>query len=185
MEVEICKSRNDVRADEAGAWAYGIAAQKGCQRLFYDCIGVGAGAAASLRGKNEVRCAGWNAAGAVVNPSSKYEDRRNEDMFANAKAQAWWGLRDRFLETFKAVSAGKADDPDKIISLRGDLGEMRELKGELSQVTYHYNPAGKVIVDKAPDGHSSPNRADAVMICFAMSQVKRVSIYSPSQGRWI
>ena len=39
-----------------------------------------------------------------------------EDMFANAKAQAWWALRDRFLETFKA-SRGEAYDPDAIISL--------------------------------------------------------------------
>ena len=44
---------------------------------------------------------------------------------------------------------------------------MRELKSELSQVTYTYNAAGKVQVNKAPDGHASPNRADSVMIAFA------------------
>jgi phage terminase large subunit len=44
---------------------------------------------------------------------------------------------------------------------------LRELKSELSQVTYQYNAAGKVLVNKAPDGHASPDRADSVMIAFA------------------
>ena len=87
-------------------------------------------------------------------------------MFANAKAQAWWALRDRFLETFKA-SRGEAYDPDAIISLYPGIEELRELKSELSQVTYTYNAAGKVIVNKAADGLASPNRADSVMIAFA------------------
>jgi phage terminase large subunit len=103
----------------------------------------------------------------VVNRTHMYQGaRRNEDMFANAKAQAWWALRDRFLETFKA-SRGEPYDPDAIISLFPGIEELRELKSELSQVTYTYNAAGKVLVNKAPDGHASPNRADSVMIAFA------------------
>jgi hypothetical protein len=93
-------------------------------------------------------------------------ERKNEDFFANAKAQAWWALRDRFLEAFKA-SKGEAYDRDAIISLSPAIEELRELKSELSQVTYTYNAAGKVVVNKAPDGHASPNRADSVMICYA------------------
>jgi phage terminase large subunit len=87
-------------------------------------------------------------------------------MFANAKAQAWWALRDRFLEAFKA-SKGEAYDRDAIISLIPAIEELRELKSGLSRITYTYNPAGKVVANKAPDGHSSPNRADSVMIAFA------------------
>lgn len=83
--------------------------------------------------------------------------RANEDMFANSKAQGWWALRDRFLETYKA-SKGEAYDRDAIISLSPAIEELRELKSELSQVTFTYNAAGKIIVNKAPDGHSSPNR---------------------------
>ncbi len=167
VEVEFCKSRGDLLADGAGAWAYAIASQKGCQRLLYDNIGVGAGAAASLRDKKDIKVTGWNAAGAVVNPSTKYQgSRANQDMFANAKAQAWWALRDRFLETFKA-SKGEPYDRDAIISLSPAIEELRELKSELSQVTYAYNAAGKMLVNKAPDGHASPNRADSLTIAFA------------------
>ena len=110
VSVDLCKSRSDLLADGAGAWAYAIATQRGCQRLLYDNIGVGAGAAAALRGKTDIKVQGWNAAGAVVDRTAKYQGTRaNEDMFANAKAQAWWALRDRFLETFKA-SRGEAYD---------------------------------------------------------------------------
>jgi phage terminase large subunit len=168
VEVQLCKSRGELLADGAGSWAYGIATQNGCQRLLYDSIGVGAGAAASLRNKNDIKIEGWNAAGAVVNRSHRYEgNRKNEDMFANAKAQSWWGLRDRFLATFRAVNAGHAEDPDNIISLSTSLEELRELKSELSQVTYEYNSVGKVVINKAPAGHASPNRADSLMIAFA------------------
>jgi phage terminase large subunit len=137
----------DLLADGAGSWAYGVAAQKGAQRLLYDSIGAGAGAAASLRDKKDIKIMGGNAAGSVVNRTHKYErNRSNEDMFANAKAQAWWSLRDRFLATSRAVNMGKADYPDAIISLSGSLEELRELKSELSQVSYQNNAAGKVLV---------------------------------------
>ena len=75
-------------------------------------------------------------------------------------------MRDRFLETFK-VSKGEAYDADAIVSLHPSIEELRELKSELSQVTYSYNQSGKVVVNKAPDGHASPNRADSIMIAFA------------------
>lgn len=167
VDVQFVKSRSDLLADGAGAWAYALATQRGCHRLLYDNIGVGAGAAASLRDKKDIKVQGWNAAGAVVDRSRRYAgDRKNEDFFANAKAQSWWLLRDRFLETFKA-SRGEPYDHDAIISLSPAIEELRELKSELSQVTYTYNAAGKVLVNKAPDGHASPNRADAVMIAFA------------------
>ena len=64
-------------------------------------------------------------------------------------------LRDRFLETFKA-SRGEPYDHDAIISLSPAIEELRELKSELSQVTYTYNAAGKVLVNKAPDGSRKP-----------------------------
>jgi hypothetical protein len=38
---------------------------------------------------------------------------------------------------------------------------------ELSRPTYSLNGAGKIIIDKAPDGMKSPNLYDAVMIRFA------------------
>lgn len=177
IELFYCKSRNDLLADGAGNWGYFESLEHSCPELRYDSIGVGAGAAAALRDKKKIKAIGWSAAGEVVNPTAKYEgNRSNADMFANAKAQAWWGLRDRFLRTYQMVAEGKRGiSPDDIISLRGDISEIRELKSELSQVVYKHNPSGKVLIDKAPEGMSSPNRADSVMIAFA--PVKRFEIY--------
>lgn len=168
VEVSDCRSRGDLLADGAGSWAYGLSKENGSKRLRYDSIGVGAGAAAALRDKKDVEIEGWSAAGEVVGKTKIYEgNRTNEDMFANAKAQAWWAVRDRFLATYRAVTTSIVTDPDAIISLHGGISEMRELKTELSQVTYKHNPAGKIIINKAPDGYPSPNRADSIIIAFA------------------
>lgn len=162
------RSRGDLLADDAGRWAHAEAEAFDATEFLYDSIGVGAGAAAALRDKRKPAATGWSAAGAVLDPTRKYEgNRTNEDMFANAKAQAWWQVRDRFIKTFRAVRQGKQYDPDELISLSPEITELRELKTELCQVVYKHNPSGKVLIDKAPDGHPSPNRADCVIIAFA------------------
>jgi phage terminase large subunit len=38
---------------------------------------------------------------------------------------------------------------------------------ELSQVTYSPSSAGKIVIDKTPDGARSPNLADSVLIAFS------------------
>ena len=52
-------------------------------------------------------------------------ERKNEGFFSNAKAQAWWSLRDRKVESYDATQSSA--------SVRR-LEELRELKSELSQV---------------------------------------------------
>lgn len=99
-------------------------------------------------------------------------ERRNRDYFANFKAQAWWSLRTRFLRTYRAVQAIKRGEPnpypvDRLIGLDPALPMLVRLQGELSQVQYRPNGAGKIQIDKTPDGMRSPNLADAVVIAFA------------------
>jgi len=99
-------------------------------------------------------------------------DRKNEDFFANRKAQAWWsGLRFRFQESFKA-SQGLPYEADSIISIDGDMAELPRLIIELSQPVYTINNAGKILVEKQPDGTMSPNLADATMMAFAPRKAK-------------
>jgi hypothetical protein len=38
---------------------------------------------------------------------------------------------------------------------------------ELAQPTYKKNEAGKLVINKTPEGMKSPNLADAVMIVFS------------------
>ncbi len=159
----------------------------GINIICYDGDGLGAGVRGDARiindkrraaAKPEMLCAQFRGSGAVVDPTRDPLEffsgvkpagrgRTNEDYFANAKAQAWWDLRYRFQETYKAIN-GKTDfNPDSIISLSGQLNHLNKLISEISQPTYSENNVGKILVDKMPDGSISPNLADALMICFS------------------
>lgn len=110
----------------------------------------------------------FRGSGAVWKPEAKVPgapDRRNEDFFVNYKAQSYWFLRRRFLETYRAVN-GKPYNPDLIISISEapEFKERAKLLMELSQPIRKFNTNGKLLVDKTPDGAASPNLADMVMM---------------------
>ena len=147
----------------------------------YDADGLGAGVRGDARVINSKRFTriGVNAyrgSGAVVDPEGdpfkgEMKDtgkgRTNEDYFKNFKAQAWFALRRRFLHTYRAVVDGLPYNKDDIISISSSAPEYLKLKTELSQPTYSQDNAGKIIIDKQPDGMPSPNLADSVCIAFA------------------
>lgn len=163
--------------------AFMMADDAGHDGFEYDADGLGAGVRGDARVINAgrpghtLRVEPFRGSGAVHEPEKPIptatvevgRDRRerlNKDFFSNAKAQAWWHLRVKFQRTFRAVQAGALGeyDPDDLISLDGDMTELPKLIMELSQPTFSLNTAGKVVIDKAPDGTRSPNHADAVMI---------------------
>lgn len=170
--------------------AVGLVDRDGCELLTYDGDGLGAGVrgdvrkineARKARGQREIKLATFRGSGAVINPTKQiptaYRDavrsdaleRTNEDFFGNFKAQSWWELRVRFERTYRAVVEGEQFAPDDLISLSSDLPFLQRLVNELSQPTYDQNKAGKIIVDKKPDGSKSPNLADMVMMVYAPS----------------
>ena len=156
--------------------AIDICIDKKYESLQYDADGLGAGVRGDARVINErnevanlrvIPVKPFRGSAAVVNPKGQMvEGRFNEDFFSNLKAQAWWSLRMRFQNTYRAIN-GMGYDPNEIICIPSDLPERAELVMELSQPTYTKNGAGKILVDKAPDGTKSPNRADGVMIVFS------------------
>lgn len=149
----------------------------------YDADGLGA----AVRGDSAVINEGrrvkidthpFRGSGEVINKNKAIEgvsesklrdrmERTNEDYFQNFKAQAWWHLRTRFYATYQAVVNGIDIDENKIISLSSNIKELNQLKLELEQPMYKANLAGKVIIDKKPDGIKSPNLADSVMIAYS------------------
>jgi phage terminase large subunit len=142
----------------------------------FDSDGLGAGCRGdSLQvnlkrreaGKHEIEATPFRGSAAVHDPeASLVEGRLNKDYFQNLKSQVWWALRLRYQNTYRAVVEGMPFDPDSIISIDPDLDELNNLVSELSQPTYSINAAGKVLIDKVPEGAASPNRADSVMILF-------------------
>ena len=154
----------------------------------YDGDGLGAGVKGDARTINEKRAAAgkqqypvrkFQGSAAVLNPDDKIlqfdgdeskdkQERTNKDYFGNAKAQAWWALRMRFLRTYRAVVLGHpVVDPDALISISSKIPKLTKLTMELSQPTYYENGAGKILIDKQPDGSKSPNLADSVMIVYS------------------
>lgn len=157
--------------------AFSICDAMGYDGFDYDADGLGSGVRGDARVINESRRdAGvkqiedqpFRGSGAVFDPDGEMvQGRQNKDFFENAKAQAWWALRIRFQNTYRAVVEGRTDvDLDNIISIAPDLPELVPLTMELSQPTYTPNKVGKIVINKTPEGTKSPNLADAVMIVF-------------------
>ena len=144
------------------------------KRLRYDADGVGAGVGGDSRKINETRGAGkpiavkaFRGSGEVLDPEKQMvEGRKNKDFFANFKAQSWWWLRILFQNTYRAVN-GQPYNADELISISSGIPELSKLLIELSQPTYSPNTAGKLLVDKQPEGSPSPNLGDAVMMVYA------------------
>ena len=150
--------------------------QNDCDEFDYDADGLGAGVRGDARMVNEQRSASrqkkvavnpFRGSGPVYLPLGEMvPKRKNQDFFANFKAQSWWWLRMLFQNTYRAVEEGQDFNPDEIISLSSKMKLLPKLITELSQPTYSINTAGKIIVDKKPDATRSPNLADAVMILY-------------------
>lgn len=143
----------------------------------YDADGFGASVRGDAKTLNEartearvktIRADPYRGSEAVLDPERKVPgtDRTNKDYYKNRKAQAWFHLRDRMRETYKAINGGPYD-ADMIVSISSTIKELPQLLNELSQATYKQDTVGKMLVDKQPDGTLSPNLADVAVILYA------------------
>lgn len=172
------------------------AEQKQADEIIYDSIGVGAGVKAQLGRIAKVNIQGFNAGGAVLHPESEYlAGKKNKDMFANIKAQAWWHVRDRFYKTWRCIEARKANPDckleytfDELISLSSSIPKIEYLKAELSRPWVDYDGNGKVKVESKKDmkkrGIPSPNMADSLIMAFA-PLIRKPMVIDASQLRRI
>lgn len=185
--------------------AFAIADENECRTWRYDADGLGALVRGDARVINDRRreeklrehvVVGFQGSGAVVDPEGIVEGtkgregdkgRLNQDYFQNRKAQGWWDLRRRAQRTYLWVEKGKACEPDDILDLDPGLFEKPESIGwqlvrELSQPTYQTNGAGKIVIDKKPEGQPSPNLADCVMMRYARLE-KAAAEFTPELVR--
>jgi len=161
--------------------------------LVYDSIGVGAGVGAKVNELNTpsetVRHTGFNAGGPVIGPMAIYArshpPKKNRDMFANAKAQAWWHVADRFRNTYNAVRKGAGFDQADMIIIDGSMPNLSKLVDELCTPKRDFDNAGKVKVESKKDmakstrkggAQPSPNLADAFIMALAPVEQRR---YNP------
>jgi hypothetical protein len=77
----------------------------------------------------------------------------NSERFLNARAEWYWGLRERFE------------------SMDIDLDEDEDLTFQLSNIKYKPNSRGQIVIESKEDmkkrGLKSPDKADTIMMLFA------------------
>lgn len=89
--------------------AMAIAKEEGCEVLTYDSVGVGAGVRGELNKHQDegITFRKFVANGEVQRKTKRYRGgRKNEEVFANLKAQAWWAYRDRVNDTCRYLDTG-------------------------------------------------------------------------------
>lgn len=163
---------------EAANRAMGVCAANRIQEIYYDSIGVGAAFKTETNRLERLqelprglRIYPWNAGASPLDPEENLIlgdsfTPLNKDFFISLRIQAWWRLRTRFEKTYKAVTMGQKFNFDEMISLPSTLENLHIIERELSQATFKHNTAGKLTMEKKPDGAVSPNLADAIVICY-------------------
>lgn len=189
--------------------AHTAAAERGAE-LIYDSIGVGAMtgakinelnaeerkmAVAAYRPATQISARGFNAGGAVWKPEATYARSHprkiNKDMFANAKAQAWWLVADAFRETSRAVREGRPSEEDMIF-IDSTMPNLPLLIDELCTPRRDFDIAGRVKVESKKDlakatreggPAPSPNLADAFIMCYAKTGGEPMKVQPPPTTR--
>lgn len=142
----------------------------------FDAVGVGAGVKAECnkieKEDKTFKAYPYMGQGELKHPDRNFTDGiKNKDIFDNRKAQDYWHLRTLFHETYKAVN-GKDYDKEALISISSKCPKYNQLVNELSQPIKKNTASGKMVVDKKPKGHKSPNLADAAVMAYADTRKK-------------
>ncbi len=165
----------------AGRRAFAVCKENSVNELWYDSIGVGAGVKSEANiqdPKPKFDILPWCASAKVLYPKARIipgdkDSPTNNDFYENLKSQGAWELRGRFRRTYRHVVHGEHYEPCDMISIPRDIPEREALITELSQPTYSHSRAGKIIIDKKPNGAKSPNLFDAVVQAFWPAKKKQ------------
>jgi phage terminase large subunit len=148
------------------------------RELMYDSDGLGSACRGDIASINEARAAAgkypiadeaFRGSGSVPDPDGELvPSRLNRDFFSNRKALSWWHIARRFEATHRAITQQiSVRDADLLISIDPNLPQLEQFIAELCQPTYIINSAGKVVINKQPEGTKSPNLADSAMMLYA------------------
>ena len=175
MLVSNVKQWSDGDLNQAIGVAFDDAFDFRADVLVYDSVGVGAGVKVGLKervGERQIDVIGF--AGGDSPTAGRYkEDRQNEDVFRNKRAQFWWLLRDRLERTYQAIEHGEYSDPVDMISLSSSIKDLDQLKAELVRQQRKRSASSRLIQLVSKDemraqGIPSPNMADALMMAWAI-----------------
>lgn len=143
----------------------------------YDSVGVGAGVGSNFKQIAsdtgiKITYSPFNAGASVVQPDREYKyGVKNKDHFSNLKAQTWFNVADRMMDTYNAIQKGEHVDKSDILSISSECSNLEALITELSTPKKDYDGKGRIKVESKKDlakrGIKSPNLADSFVMCFS------------------
>lgn len=174
----LTKSDGDV--NDGMEWAIDLALENNVDLFVWDGHGMGAGLAKqakdSFHGKHttyQIYRSGDN----PRNPKEIYGDgskdlsksKTNEETFYNRRAQDSWGLRDKFLNTYQAVTKGEYKNPEDMISISSSIKDINKLRTETCKIPRKHNGNGMIQIMPKPEMQrlykiKSPNLYDGLMM---------------------
>ena len=169
-------TKSDGEVSDGATWATGLAIKDDCDVFTFDGAGMGSGIrreiSKTFEGKKVI--VDEHLGAATPDDANKYYDfierrnkRTNKEVFKNKRAQYMWRLRDRFLNTYKAVIKGEYVDPELLISLDSEgIENMEKLRSEVCRQPLKDNANGLIQMMSKKEmkkiGIPSPNMLDAL-----------------------
>jgi len=143
--------------------------QDGIKYLVFDSDGIGcdiAGTLETIIGDFPYQWEPFHGSGAPTNTFWSAEEKYSKEKFYNARAEAYWVVRERFRKTYEHLEGIREYELDELISIPNHP----ELIMQLSQPTIKYSTNGKLLIESKEDlkkrGLSSPDFADSLVYCF-------------------
>lgn len=150
---------------ETCARAFSILDERGpCYELIYDASAPGAGIPGAARKLNAARSGRHILMQRFIGGSTEFPDplalaagtdRTCEDFFQNVKAFAYWTLRQRLQESWKAFN-GQEYDRDLVLCIDPNLPHLTLLQNELAQIQRKSSTTDKLVIDKQPERPGKP-----------------------------
>jgi len=184
-------------------WATGLALNNNVDAFTWDCDGLGAGLLRQVNqafdGKHTKIAAFKGSEGADL-PEAVFEyeehqysneaqlPKTNKQALKNKRAQYYWELRKRVLNTYNAVERGLYCDPDKMISFSSEMPLLSALRSEVCRIPVKPNSNGMFELYTKVDMKTkfkikSPNLADSIMMLMRQPHVMTVASSGMPQAR--
>ena len=173
--------------NEGCDWALQYAIDVNADYFTWDCDGLGVSlrrqVSQALTGKR-IEFEEFKGSHGVDRPLQVYDPkamggkpRPNKEIFRNKRSQYYWTLRDRFYNTFRAVSTGEYVNPDEMISISSEIKNLDAIRAEVCRIPLQENNTGYIQIMSKKDMKrlhqiDSPNMADSMMMSLAISPVK-------------
>jgi phage terminase large subunit len=174
-------SRDFQDVNQGADWATTLARECKADHFIWDCDGMGVSLRRQIHASLDSIVEDFtefHGSGAVERPGETYEGpgqsmksigrRLNKNIFINKRAQCYWRLRDRFLNTYMAVHHGKYIDPDQMISISSGCRNIELLRSEICRIPRKFNGKGMIQImnkrEMAMLKIMSPNLADCCMM---------------------